>query len=84
MKTTIRLTVSDAAKARGITTAYQLQKAMGCMPATAARLFKGDVIKVEFSTLAKVMDVLSRYPEKRPKRCTLGDLLKVEQIEDES
>ena len=84
MKTIIRLTVSDAAKARGITTAYQLQKAMACMPATAARLFKGDVIKVEFATLAKVMDVLSRYPEKKPKKCTLMDLMKVERIEDET
>lgn len=84
MKTTIRLTVSDAAKARGITTAYQLQKAMGCMPATAARLFKGDVIKVEFTTLAKVIDVLSRYPEKKPKKCSLMDLMKVERIEDET
>ena len=84
MKTTIRLTVDQAAKARGITTAYQLQKAMGCMPATAARLFKGDVIKVEFATLGKLIDVLSRHPEKRPKKCTLADLLKVEQIDDET
>lgn len=84
MKTTIRLTVKEAATARGIATAYQLQKAMGCMPATAARLFKGDVIKVEFTTLAKLIDLLSKYPEKKPKKCTLADLLKVEKIEEET
>ncbi len=68
----ITLTIREACEARGITTAYALQKALGCFPATAARLFKGEMRMISLDALEDLADALD---------CELSDLIRVEKIE---
>lgn len=69
----VKLTIREAAEARGITTAYQLQKAMGVQPGMAARLWKGEPEMIALKTLDRLCkalecgltDLLVRIPEKK-------------------
>jgi putative transcriptional regulator len=62
----IRIHISQVAEQRGITTAYQLQKALALPPSMAARLWKGELGKVATSTLDKLCEAFD---------CQPGDLL---------
>lgn len=75
MSTKLRLTIREACAARGITTAYGLQKAMDTFPATAARLFKGEMRMVSLDALEDLCDALD---------CKLSDLIRAESVEDEA
>jgi len=65
----IKIHISQVAEQRGITTAYQLQKALALPPSMAARLWKGELEKVATSTLDKLCHALE---------CQPGDLLTYE------
>jgi DNA-binding Xre family transcriptional regulator len=65
----IRVAIRAVAEQRGITTAYQLQKALGVPPATAAQLWKGEGKRIDLGTLDKLCSVL---------KCRPNDLLKFE------
>ena len=54
----VNLTIRQAAEARGIKTAYQLQKMMGFQPAMAARLWKGEMKLIGLSTLDTICEKL--------------------------
>lgn len=54
----VEIRIKERCKARGITTAYQLQKAAQLAPSTASRLFNNDVTKVTIDTLGKLCDAL--------------------------
>lgn len=54
----VKLTIRQAAEKKGITTAYQLQKAMNIPPAMAARLWKGEMKMIALSTLDALCEVL--------------------------
>lgn len=75
MSIKLRLTIREACEARGITTAYGLQKAMNTFPATAARLFKGEMRLISLDALEDVMRALE---------CDLADLIRAENVEDEA
>lgn len=62
----IRIHISQVAEKQGITTAYQLQKALALPPSMAARLWKGELEKVATSTLDKLCEAFD---------CQPGDLL---------
>ena len=62
----VTLRIREAAEERGITTAYQLQKAMEVQPGMAARLWRGDMKMVGLDTLDRLCDAIG---------CELGDLL---------
>ncbi len=61
--------ISEVARQRGITTAYQLQKTLDISPTAAARLWKGEFDMIGLVTLDKLCRVL---------RCQPGKLLKYE------
>lgn len=75
MSIKLTLTIREACAARGITTAYGLQKALGCFPATAARLFKGEMRLISLDALEDLCDALD---------CDLADLIRAEPVEDEA
>lgn len=75
MSIKLRLTIREACAARGIMTAYGLQKALGCFPATAARLFRGEMRMVSLDALEDLCDALE---------CDLADLIRAESVEDEA
>lgn len=54
----VRLNVAGACKAKGITTAYGLQKALDLPPMQASRLFNGKVRSASFSTLELLINGL--------------------------
>lgn len=54
----IEVKIRKVCEARGITTAYQLQKALNVQPSVAARLFKGEFTKIDLGTLDKLCAVL--------------------------
>lgn len=62
----VKLTIREAAEARGIENAYQLQKAMDVKPGMAARLWKAETEMVALKTLDRLCDALD---------CELTDLL---------
>lgn len=62
----IRLRIKEMAEKRGITTAYQLQKAANVPPSAAAKWFKNDLKSIGIETL----DLLCKVLE-----CTPNDLL---------
>ncbi len=72
----VKLRIREAAEARGVTTAYQLQKRMGVQPGMAARLWKGDLEMIALKTLdrlcvaldCELADLLMRVPDKKAKR----------------
>jgi len=58
----IRVLIQERAKAKGITTAYQLQKLLDVQPSVAARLWKGDFTKIDLGTLSKLCEKLKCQP----------------------
>lgn len=62
----VTLRIREAAEANGITTAYQLQKAMKVQPGMAARLWRGDLKMIGLDTLDRLCDAIG---------CELSDLL---------
>jgi DNA-binding Xre family transcriptional regulator len=66
--------IREQAEKRGITTAYQLQKATGVQPSMAAKWWKNDLEKIGIKTLDTLCKVL---------KCKPNDLLKYEPDADE-
>jgi DNA-binding Xre family transcriptional regulator len=60
----IVVTIKDRAAKCGITTAYQLQKAMSVSPTIAARLWRGDFEKIGVGTIDSLCKVLRCQPDK--------------------
>lgn len=62
----VKLRIQETAKARGVTTAYQLQVKVGFYPSHAAKLFKNEATNLDLETIARLCDALD---------CQPGDLL---------
>ena len=60
----IEVKIREVAEARGITTAYQLQKALEVVPSVAARLWRGEISKIGLDTLDNLCRVLKSRPDK--------------------
>jgi DNA-binding Xre family transcriptional regulator len=58
----VRLQVRGVAERKGITTAYQLQKAAQLHPSHAAKLWKGDVEMIGLKTINTLCEALSCEP----------------------
>jgi len=58
----ITIHISDVAQKRGITTAYQLRKALDISPTVAARLWRGDFLMLGMDTLDKLCRALKCQP----------------------
>ena len=56
--------IRETAEKRGITTAYQLQKALNVSPTIAARLWRGEFDKIGMGTLDKLCRILRCQPGK--------------------
>jgi DNA-binding Xre family transcriptional regulator len=56
--------IRGTAEKRGITTAYQLQKALDISPTIAARLWRGEFDKLGMGTLDKLCRILKCQPGK--------------------
>jgi DNA-binding Xre family transcriptional regulator len=65
----ITVTIREQAEKRGITTAYQLQKAAGVQPTVAARWFRNDLKMIGMDSLDRLCAIL---------KCKPNDLLKYE------
>lgn len=61
----IETKIRELAEAKGITTAYQLQKVAGLSPSMAARLFRDEVEMIALRTIESLC---------RAFECTPGDL----------
>jgi DNA-binding Xre family transcriptional regulator len=59
----IKVRIKEVAESRGITTAYQLQKATGVYPSMALKWFKNDLKAVDLKTLNLLCRVLKCQPE---------------------
>jgi DNA-binding Xre family transcriptional regulator len=60
----IKVKIKEIAEARGITTAYQLQKALGVAPSVAADLWNAGFKQISLTTLNKLCSVLKCQPNK--------------------
>ncbi len=58
----IELRIREAAEARGITTAYQLQKKMSVPPGTAARLWRGEMRMIGLDTIEALCEAIGCEP----------------------
>lgn len=58
----VELRIKEAAEARGITTAYQLQKKMKVPPGTAARLWRGDMKMIGLDTIEALCEAIGCEP----------------------
>ncbi len=58
----IQVTIQERAQKQGLTTAYQLQKALNVSPDVAARLWKHDFTRIDVSTLDRLCRVLKCQP----------------------
>ncbi len=65
----IKITIREMAEKRGITTAYQLQKALEVQPSMAAKWWRNDLEKIGINTLDRLCTVL---------KCKPNDLLRFE------
>ena len=65
----ITVTIREQVEKRGITTAYQLQKATGAQPTVAARWFRNDLKMIGIDSLDRLCAVL---------RCKPNELLRYE------
>lgn len=63
MQSMITVKIAEMARKRGISNAYQLQKAMGCPPTMAAKLWKGKLHMIGINTLDKLCRVLRCKPQ---------------------
>jgi len=66
LKGMVTVRIQEVAREKGITTAYQLQKATGAQPTVAAKWFKNDLKSIGIETL----DLLCKTLD-----CTPNDLL---------
>lgn len=69
----IEVKIREVAEARGITTAYQLQKALEVAPSVAARLWRGEISKIGLDTLDNLCRVLKSRPDKLLRYTPEGD-----------
>ena len=60
----IRTHVREVAEKNGITTAYQLQKALGISPSVAAKLWTDDFELISRTSLNRLCEVLKCQPGK--------------------
>ena len=60
----IKTNINEICQKRGITTAYQLQKAMGNHPTPAYALFSDSVKMISLESLDKLCKVLKTTPAK--------------------
>jgi DNA-binding Xre family transcriptional regulator len=60
----IKTHVKEMAEKKGITTAYQLQKALEISPSVAARLWKDDFEFISKTSLDRLCKVLNCHPNK--------------------
>lgn len=60
----ITIHIREIARQRGITSGYQLHKALGISPTAAARLWKGEFDMIGLGTLDKLCRVLRCQPSK--------------------
>lgn len=60
----IKTHINEMCQKRGITTAYQLQKAMGIHPTPAYALFNDNVKMISLDSLDKLCKVLKATPAK--------------------
>ena len=58
----VELRIQEVAMSRGITTAYQLQKALESHPAMAARLWKGNMDRIGLQTIDALCEALDCEP----------------------
>lgn len=58
----IEIQIKQRAEKQGITTAYQLQKALEVSPDVASRLWNGSFTRVDLSTLDRLCRVLKCQP----------------------
>jgi DNA-binding Xre family transcriptional regulator len=58
----IKVQIAEVAQRRGITTAYQLQKALNIPPAMAAKLWKGDFKMIGLETIDRLCKALKCKP----------------------
>jgi DNA-binding Xre family transcriptional regulator len=58
----IELRIREAAEERGIITAYQLQKRMNVPPATAARLWRGNMKMIGLDTIDALCEAIGCEP----------------------
>jgi DNA-binding Xre family transcriptional regulator len=58
----VELRIREAAEARGITTAYQLQKKMNVPPGTAARLWRGEMKMIGLDTIEALCEAIGCEP----------------------
>jgi DNA-binding Xre family transcriptional regulator len=58
----IEITIREMAERRGITTAYQLQKALGVQPDVAAGLWRGELTKIGVVSLDRLCRALRCQP----------------------
>ncbi len=65
----ITVAIKEMAEKRGITTAYQLQKATGTQPTVAAKWFRNDLKMIGMDSLDRLCAAL---------KCKPNDLLKYE------
>jgi putative transcriptional regulator len=69
----ITVAIREQAEKRGITTAYQLQKATGVQPTVAARWFRNDLKMIGIDSLDRLCKAL---------KCKPNDILKFESDAD--
>ena len=62
MPTMIKVQIAEVAQKRGITTAYQLQKALDVPPAMAAKLWKGQFKMIGLDTMDRLCKLLKCKP----------------------
>jgi DNA-binding Xre family transcriptional regulator len=58
----VKLQIREVAARRGITNAYQLQKAMNLLPGTAARLWRADMKMIGLDTVDALCAALECEP----------------------
>jgi DNA-binding Xre family transcriptional regulator len=58
----VELRIKEVAEARGITTAYQLQKRMNVPPGTAARLWRGEMKMIGLDTIEALCEAIGCEP----------------------
>ncbi len=64
----LRVTVRRACESRGVTKAYRLQRLAGLAPSVAARVWEGDLQRIDLKVLGKIITALG---------CNLTDIIEV-------
>lgn len=58
----IQITIKERAEKHGVTTAYQLQKALDVSPDVASRLWKAEFSRIDLLTLDRLCRLLKCQP----------------------